>query len=267
MTLAAITRGVSPELSRCELTHQPRVPIDTARAAAQHAAYESLLAGLGCDVRRLPAMPGCPDCVFVEDMAVVVDELAVIARPGAASRRPERAAVAEALADHRRLVRIVAPGTLDGGDVLVTGRRAFVGLSSRTNPAGAAQLAAALAPAGYEVSNVPVGHALHLKTAVTEAAPGVLLIDATRIDPAAFAGFELVETAPGEAAAANALRVGGTLVLAAGSPRTRARLEVLGLTVVEAANDELAKAEGGLTCCCLLLALDGAAETPATGLG
>jgi dimethylargininase len=265
--LAAITRAVSPELARCELTHQPRVPIDTDRAAAQHSAYESLLAELGCELHRLPALSGCPDCVFVEDTAVVVDELAIIARPGAPSRRPERAAVAAALADHRRLSRIVAPGTLDGGDVLVTGRRAFVGLSSRTNASGAAQLAAALGPAGYEVSNVPVGKALHLKSAVTEAAPGLLLIDAARIDPAAFAGFERVETAPGEAAAANALRIGETLVLAAGFPRTRARLEALGLTVVETANDELAKAEGGLTCCSLLLALYEPGETPAASLG
>ena len=267
MALTAITRGVSPALARCELTHQPRVAIDVARAAAQHAAYEAVLEALGCRVERLPADADCPDCVFVEDAAVVFAELAVIARPGAASRRPERAAVAAALAAYRRLVPIVAPGTLDGGDVLVSGRRVFVGLSGRTNAAGAAQLAAAVSPYDYEVLTVRVGPALHLKSAVTEAAPGLLLIDAARVDPGAFAGFERVEVARGEGPAANVLRVGATLLFARGFPVTRGRLEALGLDVVEVANDELAKAEGGLTCCSLLVSGSAAGETAAAALG
>lgn len=265
MGLTAITRGVSPRLARCELTHRPRLPIDPVRAARQHAAYEATLAGLGCEIRRLAADPERPDCVFVEDTAVVVDEVAVIARPGAASRRGEVPLVAAALGRWRRRVRMTPPATLDGGDVLVAGRRVFVGLSSRTNAAGAAQLSAALRPFGYEVETVAVAGALHLKSAVTEAAPGVLLIDRRRLAAGAFAGFELVDVAPGEGGAANALRVGDTLLIAAGFPATRDRLAARGIRLVELANDELAKAEGGLTCCCLLLTTAGA--TAGAGVG
>ncbi len=267
MALTAITRGVSPALARCELTHRERVPIDHERAADQHAAYEAVLAGLGCTIRRLPADPDHPDCVFVEDLAVVFDELAVVTRPGAPSRRGEAPPVADALREFRPLVRLRPPAVLDGGDVLVTGRRVFVGLSSRTDEAGAAQLAAAVGPHGYEVTTIAVPRALHLKTAATEAAPGLLLIDPERIDPGVFAGLEHVAVAPGEGAAANALRIGTTLLVAAGFEGTRRRLEALGLAVVEVANDELAKAEGGLTCCSLLVATVDAGETAASGVG
>ena len=152
--MIAITRDVSPAMARCELTHRPRVPIDVGRAAEQHAGYERALTRLGCSVVRLGASAEMPDCVFVEDAAVVLDEMAVIARPGAASRRAETAAVADALRSHRPLARIEAPATLDGGDVLAAGRSIFIGRSSRTNDAAAAQMQALTAPFGYTVRPV-----------------------------------------------------------------------------------------------------------------
>src|SRR4030095_4493047 len=125
----ALIRAVPESLAHCELTHLARVPIDVMRAVKQHQQYEDTLRRLGCTVRHLPATPDLPDSVFVEDVAVVLDEVAIITRPGAASRRPETAAVATALARLRPLEHIVEPGTLDGGDVLQMGRRLFVGRS------------------------------------------------------------------------------------------------------------------------------------------
>lgn len=150
----ALTRDVSPAMPRCELSHLARTPIDLAQAAAQHVAYERCLMELGCRVLRLPADDSMPDAVFIEDTAVVVPELAVVTRPGAASRRGETVAVASALAAHRTLARIETPGTLDGGDVLQIGRTLYVGRAARSNADGIAQLARLLAPFDYRV--IPV---------------------------------------------------------------------------------------------------------------
>ena len=144
--MIALTRGVSPSIVRCELTHLAREPIDVGLAREQHRAYEDALTRLGCSVQRVPGGADLPDGVFIEDTAVVLPELAIIARPGAVSRRPEVDAVAAALTPLRDLVRIEEPATLDGGDVLVVGTHVFVGRSSRTNDAGVEQLRHALAP-------------------------------------------------------------------------------------------------------------------------
>lgn len=260
MALLALTRPVSTSLARCELTHLARAPIDVGRARAQHAAYEECLRSLGCDVRPLPAAHELADAVFVEDTAVVLPEVAVIARPGAPSRRPEVEPVAAALAEWRPLRAIEAPGTLDGGDVLVAERQVFVGLSSRTNADGAAQLGRILGGHGYEVRPLAVSACLHLKSAVTVAAPGTLLVNPGRVDPGAFGGFERVEVDPREPDAANVLDVGGTLLCAAAFPRTRERLERAGLRTRGLDMSELARAEGALTCCCLLFAPEGASR-------
>jgi dimethylargininase len=248
----ALTREISPALAECELTHLAREPIDVGRARRQHEAYEAALAELGCAVRRLPADDGMPDSVFIEDVAVVLDEVAVITRPGAPSRRPETAAVEEALAVYRPLLRIHAPGTLDGGDVLVADRTVFVGLSARTNAAGIGQMREALAAFGYEVRAVPVDGCLHLKTAVTRVADGVLLINREWVAADAFAGWELIDVDPAEPFGANALLVGGRVIYPAGLPRTLERLRSLGIDVLPVPADELAKAEGGVTCCSLV---------------
>jgi len=252
----AITREVSPAIGRCELTHLERQPIDVELARTQHRAYQACLARLGCRVYTLPAEPDLPDSVFVEDTAIVLDELAIVTRPGAESRRPEVAAIAEALRPYRTLYAIHAPGTLDGGDVLRVGRCLFVGLSTRSNAAAIEQMQALLAPQGYTVQGVPVAGCLHLKSAVTEVAPGTLLINRAWVDAAAFAGLELIDVDPAEPYAANALRVGEALIYPAAFPRTRQRLEARGLAVHPIDVSELAKAEGAVTCCSLMV------ETP-----
>jgi len=249
----ALTRDVSPGLARCELTHLAREPIDLERARAQHRAYEEALRGIGCDVRRLPGEPEMPDAVFVEDTAVVLDELAVITRPGAASRRGEVASVAAALAAHRPLKTIAPPATLDGGDVLVIGRRIFVGLSTRTSAEGARQLADAAAAHGYTVETLTVRSCLHLKTAVTRVAASTVLLNPAWIDPAAFAAYDRIEVHPDEPWGGNALAIGGAVVYPTAFPRTRERLEASALDVRAVDQSELAKAEGGVTCGSLVL--------------
>lgn len=249
----AITRRLTPAIAHCELTHIDRHPIDVALALAQHDRYERTLEVLGYDLIRLPAAPELPDSVFVEDTAVVVDELAVVTRPGAPSRRPETAAVAEVLAQRRPLARVVEPGTLDGGDVLRVGRRVFVGLTGRTNEEGIGQLRAALGPHGYTVTAVAVGGCLHLKSAVTQVAPETVLLNREWVDASAFARLELVDVDPAEPSAANTLMLDGTVVVASAYARTAARLEKAGLVLVRIDMSELAKAEGALTCCSILL--------------
>jgi dimethylargininase len=249
----AITRAVSPAIAGCELTHLERVPIDPALASRQHREYERLLESLGCVVESLPAEPELPDSVFVEDTAVVLDELAILARPGAASRRAETASIAAALEPHRRLVAIEAPGRLDGGDVLLAGRDVFVGRSQRTNESGFQQVRALLGPLGYAVTAVPVRSCLHLKSAVTRVGPRDLLINRSWVDAEAFPGLRLVDVDPEEPSAANALLVGEVLVFPAAFPRTWERLSASGIRVVPVDISELAKAEGGVTCCSLIL--------------
>jgi dimethylargininase len=253
--LLALTRAVPPSIVRCELTHLAREPIDVARAAAQHAAYADTLARLGCEVRHLPEEPELPDSVFVEDTAVVLDELAVITRPGAASRRAETASVAPTLGEYRRLDCIRAPGTLDGGDVLVLGRSVYVGLSGRTNADGVRQLAALLASYAYEVAGVELTGCLHLKSAVTGVGDDVVLVNPRWVDTSRFAGARSIAVHPDEPFAANVLRIGDTLVAAASAPRTRERLESAGFRVASVDVSVLAKAEAGVTCCSLIVPL------------
>ncbi len=248
----AITREVSPSIGECELTHLARAPIDLDTARAQHRQYGECLAALGCRIYRLPAEPGLPDAVFVEDTAVVLDELAIITRPGAASRRGETEAPAEALRAYRRLAAIQPPGTLDGGDVLRIGKRLWVGLSSRSNQAGIGQLRRLASPFGYSVESVRVKGCLHLKSAVTQVAESTLLVNRDWIDGSPFEGMELIDVDPREPFGGNALLVGDTVVYPASFPATRRRLEERGIVVEAIDVAELGKAEGGVTCCSLI---------------
>jgi dimethylargininase len=248
----AITRQFGAEIVRCELTHLAREPIDVERAREQHREYEACLSDLGCEVHSLPAERELPDSVFVEDAAVVLDEVAVITRPGAASRRPEGESIGTALQPYRPLRHVEPPGTLDGGDVLRVGRMLFVGLSGRTDEAGLGQLVEILSPFGYEVKGVGVHDCLHLKSAVTLVDEDALLVNPDWVDPAEFAPLSCIEIDPTEPAAANALLVGGTLVYPEGFPLTRQRLVEHGIEVRTVNAAELAKAEGGVTCCSLI---------------
>ncbi len=248
MKLLAITRAVGPALARCELTFLAREPIDVDRARLQHAAYHDALRRAGAEVETLPAEPDLPDAVFVEDTAVVLDEVAIITRPGAESRRGEVASIARALARYRTLARIDPPATLDGGDVLRVGREIFVGRSSRTNAAGIAQLAALAGRHGCRVTPVDVRGCLHLKSAVTAIDDETIVINRTLLDAAPFRRFRALDVDPTEDAAANVLALGGIVHVSARFPRTRAAIDAAGFETLALDLSELEKAEGALTC-------------------
>jgi len=249
----AITREVSRAITRCELTHIEREPIDLQRARSQHAAYEACLRRMGCEVMHLGEARDLPDSVFVEDVAVVFQELAVITRPGAASRRPEADLMAEVLARYRPIVRLEAPAILDGGDVLVMGQSIYVGRSERSNEPGHEQLAAATAPHGYRVVPVDFDGCLHLKSAATPVGRATALVQTQWVSPAAFGdATTIIEVDASEPFGGNVLQVNGVILCAAAFPRTRQRLEQHGFEVMTVDASELAKAEGGLTCCSLV---------------
>lgn len=232
----------------CELTHLARTPIDVTMAAVEERDYRRTLASLGLEVVTLPGDPAYPDCVFIEDTAIVLPELAVITRPGAPSRRGETRVVADELQKHRPLVHIEAPATLDGGDVLILDDRIYVGLSERTNEAAIGQLRF---HTRREVIPVSVHGCLHLKSAVTRVADDALLINREWIDATPFSELTLIDVE--EPFGANALLIGSTVVYPAAFPKTRAKLEARGIDVRTVEMKELAKAEGGVTCCSLLI--------------
>src|SRR5713226_7782283 len=196
--LTAITRAVSPAIVHCELSFIDRQPIDLAVAQKQHHAYENLLGKLGARVICLPAEPDLPDSMFVEDPAIVLDELAVILPLGTETRRREASSLAQALSRFRKLESITLPGTLEGGDVLRIGRKLFVGLTRRSNAEGIRQLAAILAPFPYEVIVVPVTGCLHLKSAVTCLGRNTLLANRAWFDTAPLAEYECIDVDPAE---------------------------------------------------------------------
>jgi dimethylargininase len=260
LNLLALTRPVPDSLARCELTHIERTPIDVGRARAQHSAYERALTSLGCEVVAVTAAQDQPDSLFIEDTAIVLEDLAVITRPGAESRRDETSAVASTLVAFRQLQFLSEPATLDGGDVLRLGRTLYVGVGGRTNAAGAQQMHAIVSRWGYHVQSVAVDSCLHLKSAITEVAPGIVVLNPDWVHGEAFRNHEIIEVDPSEPSAANVLRVGdgghggnadNVVLCAAAYPRTNARLSAVA-TVHTVDVSELAKAEGALTCCSLI---------------
>jgi dimethylargininase len=248
--LTAITRAVSPSMDTCELSFLERETIDIGRARAQHAAYEACLRELGVDVISLAAEADYPDAVFVEDPAIVLEEIAMMTRPGAASRRGESASLAHALTPFRELRWMREPATLEGGDVMRADRTLYVGRSGRTSAAGIDQLAAEVEAFGYRVRPVDVQGCLHLKSACSYLGDGMVLVYRPWVDAAAFDGMRLVD-AP-DAEAVNVLRIGDTVLVAEGFPRTAETIASLGLRVKALDNSEVRKAEGALTCCSLI---------------
>ena len=247
--LTAITRAVSPTIAACELTYREREPIDIARARGQHRAYEACLAELGVEVISLPAETEYPDAVFVEDPAIVLDELAVMTRLGAPTRRGESESLARVLERYRPLRRLCEPATMDGGDVMLAGKTLFVGVTERSNAAGIGQLAAEVEPFGYRVRPVVVRGCLHLKSACSFIGDAVL-VHRPWVDEAAFAGVRLVDVP--EECGANVLGIGETVLVSSAAPRTAELLIGLGRQGRILDNSELMKAEGALTCCSLI---------------
>jgi dimethylargininase len=250
--LTAITRAVSPGLADCELSFIPRQPIDMEKARAQHHAYEDALAKLGAHVVSLPAEPELPDSMFVEDPAIVLDDVAIICSLGTEIRRKEAPSLAAALEKYRKLAYVKLPGLLEGGDVLRVGRKLFSGVTRRSNPEGIRQLAVIAEHYGYDLTAVPVAGCLHLKSAVTYLGKNTLLGNRAWFDWKRLEGFEWIDVDSSEPHAGNALAIGDTVIFPASFPRTKERIEAKGFKVLSLDIAELQKAESGLTCSSLL---------------
>ena len=250
--LIAITREVNAAMGSCELTFLPRVRIDTGVVLRQHQQYQTALSSLGCQIVTVSTEPGLADSVFIEDTAIVLDEIAVMCRPGAESRQAEVAGVESVLQEFRTIASIQPPGTLDGGDLLRIGKVIYAGLSTRSNQSGIEQQCSIVADYGYAVKTVETTKCLHLKSAVSEVAPGSLLINSDWISRAAFGDCELIDVDREEPHAANALLVGRSVIYPSSFPHTREKLETCGINVIPVDMSELQKAEGAATCCSLI---------------
>jgi dimethylargininase len=255
--LIAITRAVSSALANCELSFVERKPIDLERARAQHHSYGLLLGKLGAKVISLPEESELPDSMFVEDPAIVLDELAIICPLGTETRRKEAPSLARALEKYRKLSYVKLPGTVEGGDVLRVGKKIFVGVTRRSNPEGIRQLAVIVAAYGYELTAVPVTGCLHLKSAVTFLGQNTLLGNRAWFDWQRLPGFEWVDVHPTERHAGNALQIGGAVIFPAAFPHTAELIKEKGFRLELIDISELQKAESGLTCSSLLLEAEG----------
>jgi dimethylargininase len=253
--LTAITRAVSPTIGNCQLEHLDRQPIDVSKAVAQHRAYEACLSDLGARLISLPAAADCPDGVFVEDPALVLDEVAIVTRMGAAARREESDSLANAVARFRKIERLREPATLEGGDVMRVGRTLYVGLSRRTNREGIEQLAAIVAPFGYRVIPVEISGCLHLKSACCHLGDGKILANRAwtmGTGASGLAALDVIDVPPEEPRGANVLRVGECVLIPCAFPRTAELLEKSGFHPRPLDTSELLKAEAGVTCMSLL---------------
>ncbi len=247
MFTQAITRSPAANFAQGLTTSALGQP-DFDLMCQQHQAYITTLQSLGLKVQALPALPDYPDAYFVEDVAIVTPEIGVLTLPGAAARKGEVAHIESALAAYRPLARIEAPGTLDGGDVMQVARDFYVGLSERTNEAGAAQLGRILAEFGYTVTAVPLADGLHLKSSVNYLGQNTLLLTSTFAEMAVWDGYDLIVVDEDESYAANTLWVHGRLLTPAGFPRTQAKLLAAGFDLIELDVSEAHKMDGGLSC-------------------
>lgn len=256
MPLVALVREPSASLAGCHLSYLDRTPIDLHKTRVQHAGYCAALHAAGVEVRVLPALDHLPDATFVEDTAVVLDEVAILGGLGVGSRAAEADAIVGALETYRPVRRLDRPdATLEGGDVLRVGRTVYVGRSGRTNEAGVEVLRRLLEPLGYRVRAVAVKGCLHLKTGCSYAGEGTVLVNPSWVSGRLFEedGLTVIPVVPSEPWAANVLRVAGTLLVPAGNGATARRLVAAGLDPVEIEIGEFQKAEAGLTCLSLLV--------------
>jgi dimethylargininase len=249
----ALTHVPSPSMQACERTFMPRLRISYAKAKRQHSAYCDVLRAAGLDVRLLHIQPQMPDCTFIEDTAVVLDEVAILASMGTVSRRPEPAAIESVLREFREIEPICHPATLEGGDVLRVGRTLLVGLSKRSNAGGIASLSRIADRYGYRVICVPVNGCLHLKTACSALPDGRLLLNPHWIDEAPLQEFDRIYVPETEPWGANGISLHSGMIMAAANHRTVDLVRQLGILVQEVDVSEFAKAEGGVTCLSLLL--------------
>lgn len=251
--LLALVHAPSPLLAAGQRTHVAREALDFVRVQKQHAAYCQALVDCGLELRVLDVNVDAPDGVFIEDTTIVLDEMAILCSMGTAARRHEALAIEPVLREFREVRRIEWPASIEGGDVLRIGRELLVGLSSRTNAAGAEALANLVGPLGYAVNAVTVRGCLHLKTACTALPDGRLLVNPAWLDTSSLSGRTLIEAPAAEPWAANTLPIGRRVILPAAHEQTAALIRRLGFDPFPVSISEIQKAEGGVTCLSLIL--------------
>ncbi len=245
----AITRRVPASFVNALARESPASPIDVELARRQHDAYGKALVAAGATLVVLDADESCPDCVFVEDTAVVAAGLAVITIPGAPSRRAETPAIETALATLVEVRAMEPPATLDGGDVMRVGSTIYVGRSARTNEAGIASLAAAFTPRGLRVIPLDLPpDVLHLKCVCTPLGDDRILLAEGSLAPALFDAIHCVIVPAAETYAANVVALDHHVIVAAEYPRTLDVLVGAGFQVHPVPTTEVRKADGSLTC-------------------
>jgi dimethylargininase len=248
----ALVRSVTDSFSRALVGESGSV-LDPDRARRQHAEYVAVLRSAGYTIGEVAGDEAHPDCVFIEDTAVVLGSVAVIARSGASSRRGEAVPVRDALTGRFSIATIDAPGTLDGGDVMQVGGKVYVGHSERSNPAGIEQLVEIAAGCGLDVTTVRVHDGLHLKSSVLPLDAETVLVTPDSVDEAALNGLRVVREAPTERFRASALPMrDGRLLITTSAPLTSEMLANIGYDVVPVDVTELQAADGGLTCMSIL---------------
>jgi dimethylargininase len=243
----AVTRSPGADFAE-GLTHARLGTPDYKLMIRQHKDYVDTLGTLGLKIIELEPLPGYPDAYFVEDSAIATPDVAVITRPGARSRRGEERVIEPVLAQYRRIERILAPGTVDGGDVLAVDGHFFIGISNRTNKNGAGQLGRILEKYGNTWSPVRVRAGLHLKSSVNLVGDNTLLITGEFADLPVFDGYDKILLDHGEEYAGNTLLINGTGIMPAGFPKTKEKLRATGLEIIELDVSEARKMDGGLTC-------------------
>lgn len=234
------------------LVREGKPDLDVAAARAEHDVYRGHLADAGYSIEVVPTDDGHPDCVFIEDTAVIIGSVAVITRPGAPARRGETGPVARVLSAHFPLVEIEEPGTIDGGDVFTAGGVVYVGRSARTNDSGIDQLRGVVSDQGLDLIIVDVHDTLHLKSAVLPLGPETVVVTPRAVDEGAFAGLHVIYEADSERHKFSALPLGETMMVTASAPVTAERVSALGHRVVPIDVSQIQAADGGLTCMSIL---------------
>jgi len=246
----ALVRNVPNTYDHCVTKQQEK--IDVTLAKQQHADYCNALEKIGLQLIRLEADDSLPDCCFVEDTAIAVDDIAIITNPGAISRRAEVAAVEKEISKYKTIHRIDAPATIDGGDVLQIGKKIFIGLSERTTQEAIDQVQEIVRSKGFEVIGVPIHHTLHLKSVATALTDSQIILNAAHFDEALFSGLRKIIVPEQEHYAANCLAVNETIFIPSGFPVTKSLIEGAGFSTVELENSEFKKGDGALTCLSIL---------------
>ncbi len=249
----AITRQPAGSIAKCELTYIERIPIDYAKTVEQHKAYCDGLRDCGVKVVTLSPVGDLPDSVFVEDTAIILDEVAIITPMGIASRRPEPALIEPEIAQFRPTVPIALPATIEGGDVMRLGKAIFVSVSTRTNAAGINALTAIASAYGYTVTTVALRDCLHLKSACTALDDHTILLNPAWVDTSAFYGYELIDIAPDEPGAGNVVRANGSILMNSPYIHTAEIVEQRGYRVCAVDTSEFTKAEAAMTCMSLIV--------------